>query len=127
MGCLTDVFATVASVIGEPLAWQEGEDSFSLLPLWQQNKAVRNAIVHHSGRGMFAIRRGDWKLILGLGTGGFTEPWGKIEPKEGEPAGQLYHLGNDLAEQDNVYLQHPEVVASLSGLLEDFIRTGRSR
>jgi arylsulfatase A len=127
LGCLTDVFATVASVIGKPLAWEEGEDSFSLLPLWQQDKAVRNAIVHHSGRGMFAIRRGDWKLILGLGTGGFTEPWGKIEPKEGEPAGQLYHLGNDLAEQDNVYLQHPEVVASLSGLLEDFMRTGRSR
>ena len=127
LGCLTDVFATVASVIGKPLAWEEGEDSFSLLPLWQQDKAVRNAIVHHSGRGMFAIRRGDWKLILGLGTGGFTEPWGKIEPKEGEPAGQLYHLGNDLAEQDNVYLQHPEVVASLRGLLEDFMRTGRSR
>ncbi len=127
LGCLTDVFATVASVIGKPLAWDAGEDSFSLLPLWQQGKAVRNAIVHHSGRGMFSIRRGDWKLILGLGTGGFTEPWGKIEPKEGEPAGQLYHLGNDLAEQHNVYLQHPKVVASLSRLLDEFMRTGRSR
>ena len=127
LGCLTDVFATLASVLGRPLGWDEGEDSFNLLPLWQEDKPVRNAIVHHSGRGMFAIRRGDWKLILGLGTGGFTEPWGKIEPKEGEPAGQLYHLGRDLGEKDNVYLQHPERVQSLTALLDAFIETGRSR
>ena len=127
LGCLTDMFATVASVIGQPLAWNEGEDSFNLLPVWQQNKKVRNSIVHHSGRGMFSIRRGDWKLILGLGTGGFTEPWWEIAPKEGEPAGQLYHLGQDVREEKNIYLEHPEVVASLSGLLDDFMRTGRSR
>ena len=127
LGCLTDVFATVSSVLGRPLAWEEGEDSFSLLPLWQQNKAVRNAIVNHSGRGMFAIRRGPWKLILGLGTGGFTEPWWNIEPEEGEPAGQLYHLDRDMGEEDNVYQQHPEVVQSLTSLLDAFIETGRSR
>ena len=127
LGCLTDVFATVASVVGQPLAWGEGEDSFNLLPVWQQNKKVRNSIVHHSGRGMFSIRRGDWKLILGLGTGGFTEPWWKIEPKEGEPAGQLYHLGQDVREEKNIYLENPEVVACLSALLGDFMQTGRSR
>ena len=127
LGCLTDVFATVASVVGQPLAWGEGEDSFNLLPVWQQNKKVRNSIVHHSGRGMFSIRRGDWKLILGLGTGGFTKPWEKIEPKEGEPAGQLYHLGQDVREEKNVYLENPEVVASLSALLGDFMQTNRSR
>ena len=76
---------------------------------------------------MFSIRRGDWKLILGLGTGGFTKPWGKIEPKEGEPAGQLYHLGQDVREEKNVYLENPEVVASLSALLGDFMQTNRSR
>ena len=127
LGCLTDVFATLASILRRPLEWGEGEDSFNLLPLWQADKPVRNAIVHHSGRGMFAIRRGDWKLILGLGTGGFTEPWWKIEPKAGQPAGQLYHLGRDPGEKDNVYLQHPEVVQSLTALLDAFMQTDRSR
>jgi len=127
LGCLTDVFATIASVVGEPLPWDAAEDSFDLLPTWQRNQAVRNAVVHHSGRGMFAIRRGDWKLVLGLGTGGFTEPWWEIEPEEGGPAGQLYYLADDPAETENLYLEEPEIVAELSDLLEQFQETGRSR
>ncbi len=127
LGCLTDVFASVAAVIGEPLPFNAGEDSYNLLPSWTENKSVRTAVVHHAGRGMFAIRRGDWKLILGLGTAGFTEPWGHIEPKPGEAAGQLYNMADDPSETTNLWLEKPEIVAELTQLLDQYKQAGRSR
>lgn len=127
LGSLTDVYATVAAVVGEPLTEKTGEDSVSLLPAWNENKAVREDIVHHSGRGMFSIRRGDWKLIVGLGTGGFTEPWWEIKPKADEAAGQLYNLADDPAEAKNLWLEKPQVVKELTALLEQQQKTGRSQ
>ena len=75
---------------------------------------------------MFAVRRGPWKLILGLGSGGFTEPR-FIEPEEGDPPGQLYNLQDDPAETLNLYPEHPEIVEQLSDLLAGYRETGRSR
>lgn len=56
-----------------------GGDSYNLLPALiakppKGGKPIREDIVHHSSEGMFAIRQGEWKLILGLGSGGFSEP-----------------------------------------------------
>ncbi|REJ88661.1 MAG: hypothetical protein DWQ35_19530 [Planctomycetota bacterium] len=127
LGCLTDMLATVAAIVGEPLPHDAGEDSFNLLPAWQKGEAVREAIVHHSGRGMFAIRRGEWKLIFGLGTSGFTEPWGWVEPEPGGPRGQLYNMADDVSETTNVWLEHPEVVAELTRLMHEYRETGCSR
>ncbi len=45
---------------------------------------IREALVHHSGDGMFSIRQGQWKLVLGLGSGGFSEPV-SVEPTAGRP------------------------------------------
>jgi hypothetical protein len=75
---------------------------------------------------MFAIRSGDWKLVMGLGSGGFTRPV-RIVPKPGEPAGQLYNLARDREETTNVYSQNPEIVRSLTEKLEQLRRSGRSR
>ena len=66
---------------------------------------------------MFAVRRGNWKLIQGRGSGGFTKPRRlKVEP--GEPAGQLYDLADDPREQRNVWNDHPKQVDSLIQLLD---------
>ena len=77
LGCLVDLMATCAAVAGVPLPPNAAEDSFSLLPAILSkplDRPIRDAVVHHSGSGMFAIRSGDWKLVLGLGSGGFTRP-----------------------------------------------------
>ena len=127
--CLTDIVATVAELLGAPLPDDAGEDSYSFLPalLGQKSRReLRDAVVHHSSRGVFAIRQGAWKLILGRGSGGFSRPH-TIQPEPGEPPGQLYHLADDLAETSNLYLQRPEVVAQLRSLLETYRRQGRSR
>jgi arylsulfatase A-like enzyme len=129
--CLTDVLATLADMLGQQLPADAGEDSFSFLPALKGEKPGagqpgRTAIVHHSGDGTFAIRQGPWKLALGLGSHGFSEPK-VIPPRPGEAQGQLYHLGDDPAEQNNQWLQKPEIVRQLTALLEQYQSKGRSR
>ncbi len=127
--CLTDLLATTAAIIGDKLPENAGEDSYNILPALRGEKLekpIREATVHHSGGGMFAIRQGDWKLIDGLGSGGFTNP--KTEkPQPGSPMGQLYNLADDLAETKNLYKEKPEAVAQLKKLLEEYKAKGRSR
>jgi arylsulfatase A-like enzyme len=125
--CLTDLLATCAAILGVKLPNDAGEDSYSILPhlLGKKVGPIREATVHHSSRGMFAIRQGPWKLVLGRGSGGFTPPR-RIEPKEGEPIGQLYDLKDDPGETRNIYDERPDVVARLTKLLERYKREGRS-
>ena len=82
--------------------------------------------MHHSGNGVFAIRQGPWKLIQGLGSGGFTAP-AQIKPTPGGPQGQLYNLQDDPAEQKNLWTEHPEIVNRLTALLEQYKQEGYSR
>ena len=76
--------------------------------------------------GSFAIRQGRWKLIQGLGSGGFSAPRA-IDPIEGGPRGQLYDLDADPGESVNLWAEHPDVVVRLSALLDRYKRDGRSR
>lgn len=127
--CHTDLLATIAAIVGVDLPPDAGEDSFDMLPALLDPSAeepLRDAVVHHSNAGVFAIRRGDWKLILGLGSGGFTEPR-TVEPTPGGPLGQLYNLAKDPGEMTNLYAQHPEIVERLTSLLERYRREGSSR
>jgi arylsulfatase A-like enzyme len=120
---LTDFYTTFAGVIGVEPGAEDGVDSESILPvLLGQDQAPRSPVIHHSSRGMFAIREGDWKLIEGLGSGGFTKPV-VIEPVEGGPAGQLYNLAEDPSETTNLYLERPDVVERLTLMLDE-IRGG---
>ncbi len=122
--CLVDTIATVAQVIGCELPDDAAEDSFSLLPTWRDpTKAVRSDLVHHSGNGAFAVRAGDWKLIAGHGSGG----WTRVPKKKGDPPGQLYNLAADPGETKNLYRDKPEVVARLQKVLERYRSVGRSR
>ena len=66
------------------------------------------------------------KLILGLGSGGFTKPE-TIQPKEGEATGQLFNLKDDPSETKNIYLQFPVKVEELSKILKKYRDSGRSR
>lgn len=126
--CLTDLTATMAQILGHDLPKNVAEDSFDITPVLLEEKAAkgRDAIVHHSSCGMFAIRQGDWKLIEGLGSGGFTKPR-TIKPKPGGPKGQLYNLAEDPTEKVDLYQKRPEIVARLHKLLNQYKETGRSR
>ena len=117
--CLTDLTATCSEIAGFDLDAATGEDSVSILPLLQGQDDLYpqgRAIVHHSLDGMFAIRRGPWKMIEGRGSGGFTAPK-HVEPTGEEPVGQLYNLVDDPGETTNLYKEEVEVVAELTAML----------
>lgn len=127
--CLTDLMATCASVVGAELPDDAAEDSFDQLPVLvgaELEAPVPAHAVHHSVQGVFAVREGRWKMIPHRGSGGFTAP-ARIEPREGEPAGQLYDLAADPAETTNLWDAHPELVERLAGLLDGWQASGRTR
>ena len=123
--CFTDMMATFAEVAGAKLG-QAGEDSFSIVPVLtgkQQGRPLRDATVLQAGNGMFAIRRGPWKLILGTNSGGFS-PKAKTGPNT--PKGQLYDLSADQGERKNLYDEEPKTVAELTALLESIRKSART-
>lgn len=125
--CLTDLLATVAEIVGSPLREDEGEDSFSILPLLTGNKTyLRTSIIHHSIDGKFSIRDKHWKLILASGSGGWSTPTEKEAIAQGLSPVQLYDLSSDIGETNNMATDHPSVVRSLSALLESIVENGRS-
>lgn len=66
MICLTDVLATLARVLDEPLPKGQAEDSFDVLRAFTEEKPgppVRDHVILQSAHSTYAIRMGDWKLI----------------------------------------------------------------
>lgn len=100
--CLTDVFRTVAEIVGADVPDAAAEDSFSLVPVLAGKPVERAPVVHISGSGLFAIRDGDWKLILGSGSGGFSQPRGQILALDEDGPMQLYNLAEDPRERRNL-------------------------
>ncbi|MHC4573326.1 MAG: sulfatase-like hydrolase/transferase [Planctomycetota bacterium] len=128
--CLTDLMATAAEIVGDKLADNAAEDSYSILPaMLDENlrEPIREAVVHHSSKGEFAIRQGQWKLILCKGSGGNRYKTGPNAIKEDDPPGQLYNMQDDYSEKRNLYNDRPEIVERLSNLLQKYKQQGHSR
>lgn len=127
MLCLNDVLATCAEMLGEKLPDAAGEDSFSALAAWKgDDKAtVRHNIVLDSANGIFAVREGDWKLILRddalMGEGN------RPMKNNAENADQLFNLKNDPSETKNLFAEKPDVVKHLSELLARCKKEDRTR
>ncbi len=128
LACLNDLFATCAGILGLKLPDTAAEDSVSLLPALEGHATLplRQALVHHSIDGSFAIREGPWKLELCPGSGGWSPPRPGSPEAKPLPAVQLYDLSRDRGETHNVQAAHPEVVARLTSLLEKYAAEGRS-
>jgi len=108
--CLTDVFATSADIVGSKVPKGAAADSYSFYPsLRGEVAAKRPPVIHHSASGMFAIRQGKWKLVLGNGSGGRQNPRGKPFQKPYA----LFDLSADLSETKNVIDAHPDIASIL--------------
>jgi arylsulfatase A len=108
MICLADIMATCAEITGAKLPENAAEDSFSFLPLLKGGLGpVRETLVNHSASGQFAIREGNWKLIVG-------------KPN------CLYDMNTNESETSNVAAKHPEIVKRLTAQLQQIVADGRS-
>lgn len=125
--CLSDFMATMAEYFKYRLPDNMGEDSVSNLSLWQGNteKDVRADLIHQSIDGSLSIRKGDYKLEMCPGSGGWSFPC-PGEEQDGMPKYQLYDLSRDIGETKNVIEQYPDIAASLRVLLKEYVLSGRS-
>lgn len=126
--CLTDLTATMAEIIGYDLPENAAEDSVSNLPIWNGTATgpVREATVHHSINGSFSIRKGNWKLEMCPGSGGWSYPRPDTDEVKGLPPIQLYDLTQDIGEKTNQQAEHREVIEELKALLTKYVKNGRS-
>jgi arylsulfatase A-like enzyme len=133
--CHVDLMSTIAAILGQKLPDNTAEDSVNILPVLlgeQLNAPIREATVHHSARGKFAIRKGDWVFIdapSGDDNGTNGEPvWLKSErgyTSHSQP-GELFNLRKDLHQHNNLYAERPEIITELSSLLAKYRSDGRS-
>lgn len=126
--CLVDLYATCADILDKKLPTGAAPDSVSILPyLKGKSKGpLREATVHHSINGSFAIRKGKWKLLLCPGSGGWSQPKPGGEKTKNLPPIQLYDMSVDVGERVNVQAEHPEVIKELTAILEGYVAQGRS-
>jgi arylsulfatase A len=125
---LMDLLATAAELVGATLPVGAGEDSVSIVPalLGTAKGPLREALVHHSINGSFAIRQGPWKLELCADSGGWSQPRPGTPAAKKLPPTQLYNLANDIGEKENVWEQNKGTAERLEKLLGKYIEEGRS-
>ena len=131
----TDIFATLASIVGFQLPDDQARDSFDMLPamLGKQDakEAIRPHLLTQSFRGQFQIRRGHWKYLDHKGSGGNNykvenmQKW-DIEEKEPDAPGQLYNLKKDPGETTNLFNKESDIRKEMQELLKELKKSGRS-
>jgi arylsulfatase A len=117
---LANLMATTAEITGISPEKVTAEDTYSILPVLlgkATSVSGQDAVVHHSSRGLFAVRKGDWKLILGKGSGGFSIPFDEKSIHSNVP-GQLYNIRTDTAEKNNLYADDKAKVDELKVVLD---------
>jgi arylsulfatase A-like enzyme len=119
----TDLFATVAAIAGAKVPKGAAADSYSFLPLLlgKAKGYARPPVIHHSSSGMFAIRDGDWKLVLGNGSGGRQQPRGKAFERP-------YFLANIKThgdEQENFAEAEPAIAKRLEEIFQKIHKNER--
>ncbi|CAE7736840.1 unnamed protein product, partial [Symbiodinium microadriaticum] len=125
--CLTDLFATAIELVDAEVPAGSCEDSVSFLPALRGEtiQSTRAGIVHHSISGHFGYRQGPWKLALARGSGGWSSPNEKQAGKSA-PKAQLYHMIEDIGEQENRYDMDSSIAEKLLQQLRHDVRRGRS-
>lgn len=123
----TDIFATVASVVGYQLDDNVAVDSYDMLPamlgIQDDQDSIRPHMLTQSFRGEFQIRAGDWKYLNHKASGGNDYDKGILQKyalpeKAPEATGQLYDLAEDPGETTNLFFAEPKKRQELQALLE---------
>ncbi len=144
---LNDLMATFAEISETKLDLQNAPDSVSFAPILRSHnsKTTRDHLIMQSAMEVFVIRDGDWKLILGPGSGAkglhgnvpaFEDAWrdalsafGKKPTRDDlfqAPFVQLFNLNEDPHEDHNLASKHPDRVKLMVAELKKQIADGRS-
>lgn len=125
---LVDLYSTFAEILGINLDENEGEDSFSFLPIFENSNSLssRNSLVTSSINGTFAIQKNEFKLITSSDSGGWSQPVPINENDNIVTNFQLYNLELDPGEENNLYSKDNIISNELKDELTTIIINGRS-
>ncbi|HIG55075.1 MAG TPA: Cerebroside-sulfatase [Candidatus Handelsmanbacteria bacterium] len=96
-----DLHPTLAAITGATLPSDRTIDGKDIRPLMQAEKDAESpheSFFYYKRNSIEAVRSGQWKLHI---------------RKDDEEIQQLYNLESDIGETENLYEQHPEIVADL--------------
>ena len=96
-----DLHPTIAAITGATLPSDRTIDGKDIRPLMQAEKDAESpheSFFYYKRNSIEAVRSGQWKLHI---------------RKDDEEMQQLYNLESDIGETENLYAQHPEIVADL--------------
>ena len=99
-------------MVGAKLPPDAGEDSDSFYEglLGRKRGLARLPMIHHSSSGRFAIRDGQWKLVM----------------PHARSRSELYDLSSDPSERKDLAKAHPEIVRRLTESITRIVLLGRS-
>lgn len=104
-----DLLPTFAKLAGAGVPTERVIDGKDIWPtLSGKAKTPHEAFFYHGRNALRAVRSGKWKLHLGAADAAKAQ------------SGELYDLAADIGEKNNVYADHPEVVAQLRAYAEAF-------
>jgi arylsulfatase A-like enzyme len=111
---LVDFTASFAALAGQTIPAGDAPDSVNVLPaLLGETREGRDQLVEHDGFGMLGFRDRLWKYI---------QPDLVPRPRY-SPLGELYDLGHDLGETNNLVEKEPATGKKLSNELSDVRQT----
>ena len=145
---IMDLLPTLTRLVGGVISSDrviDGKDIWPLLAGKPDAKSPHEAVYYLRGRGVQGIRVGDWKYLVDEASGKdaskpeieLTAEEQKLPRKERKalikgrskapsqksgPTAALYNLSDDIGEQNNLVHQHPDIVARLKNLLDEFGR-----
>jgi arylsulfatase A len=132
----TDIFATLASIVGHELPDHVAVDSYDMLPAMLgthgESLSIRPHMLTQSFRSEFQIRQGDWKYLDHMGSGGNNYEKGNLKKfalAETAPdaTGQLFNLASDPGETTNLFFKETAKRKELQALLADLTRKENGR
>jgi arylsulfatase A-like enzyme len=119
-----DFLASLAALVGQRLAREDGPDSLDVLgALLGESRVGRDSLVEQAGA--LSLVSGRWKLIAPSDGPKMSIPTNTELGNDPQP--QLYDLSVDLGERRNVAREHPEVVRELTERLARIRDEHRSR
>lgn len=121
----------------------DGKDIWPLLAGKPDAKSPHEAVYYLRGRGVQGIRVGDWKYLVDEASGkdaskpeieltaeeqklprkerkALIKERSKAQSQKSGPTAALYNLSDDIGEQNNLLAKHPDIVARLKKLLDEF-------
>ena len=107
-----DFYPTFASILGRPLGAHPVRDGQDVSAIWKGEPGARSpyeAFFFYLVDELQAVRVGDWKLRYAIQKGRHADT--------SRP--QLFNLAEDLAEQNDVASQHPQLVEELIQRMKD--------